>query len=366
MRIRPLLAAGTAILALAISLPAAVPAAETKPAADKPAAAKPPLTFINLPVGPWSVVGLKKGIIQEEFAKIGIKDVRLIDPGTSELSGAEAALLDRGGLAIAQRMMYPATVHKANGINAVIVWQSTASDKFRTPVLAKNDSGINSLTDLAGKKLGGSRVGCGWTSPTEALFKAGVPLDTRIKKGAVRHETITNSAATSAALLSGAIQATATHIALPAAASLYLSGEVKVIGRSPDDGVYVNAAGRVSYFAMKPFVDAYPEAIKTALVALERSKQYVHDNIDESAEIIAKELRLPLDIAKFQITDASSFEFMDGERSADAARTAIRDFQKFYIDAGDEILAERNLSDDTIQAFVDERFFKGGAYSIYQ
>lgn len=332
----------------------------------QPAQAKEALTFINLPQAAWTVVGYEKGFIQEEFAKIGITDIKLINPGTAELSGAEAALLDRGGLAIAQRMMYPATVHKANGIDAVIVWQSTASDKFRTPILAKADSPINALAELDGKKFGGSRVGCGWTSPTEALKEAGVPLDTRLRKGSVRHETITNSSATSAALLSGAIDATATHIALPASAALWLSGEVKVIGRSPDDGIYVNAAGRVSYFAMKPFADAYPEAIQAFLVAHERTKTWIQQNVDESAEIIGRELRVPVHIAKFQIADPSSFEFMQGEESADNAKKAIRDFQKYYIDAGDEILTERSLSDQTIETFVDARFFKGGAYSVYR
>ncbi|WP_018428879.1 PhnD/SsuA/transferrin family substrate-binding protein [Hoeflea sp. 108] len=353
------------LLGLAGALAFTVAGALTFQAGTQPAQAKETLDFINLPKAAWTVVGLKKGFIQEEFAKIGIKDINLINPGTAELSGAEAALLDRGGLAIAQRMMYPATVHKANGIDAVIVWQSTASDKFRTPVLAKADAAINTVADLKDKKFGGSRVGCGWTSPTEILQKAGVPLDTRIRKGAVRYETITNSAATSAALLSGAIDATATHIALPASAALWLSGEVKVIGRSPDDGVYVNSAGRVSYFAMKPFVEAYPEAIQAFLVAHERTKAWIQEHVDESADIIAEELRVPVNIAKFQITDPSSFEFMHGEESADNAREAIRKFQKFYIDAGDEILAERHLSDETINQFVDARFFKGGQYSVY-
>jgi sulfonate transport system substrate-binding protein len=56
---------------------------------------------------------------------------------------------------------------------------------------------------------------------------------------------------------------------------------------------------------------------------------------------------------------------MRGEESADDAVKSVKDFQQWYIDHGDEILAERHLSDDMIQAFVDKRFFKGGAYSIY-
>jgi sulfonate transport system substrate-binding protein len=323
------------------------------------------LPSINLPLAPWTTVALKKGILKEEFDKIGTRQIKLLNPGTSELSGAEAAMLDRGGLAIAQRMMYPATVHRANGLDAVVVWQSAPSDEYRTPVLALKDSPINSVTDLAGQSLGSSRVGCGWTSPMEILDTAGVSLMTRLREGFVRHETITSSGGVNAALLSGRISATATHLAIPAAAALWSTGQVKVIGRSPTDGVYVNAAGRVSYFAMRAFVDKYPQAVRAFLIAHERAKAWILANTDEAAEIIARGTRVPLHIAKFQITDRSSFEFMPGEPSADEAVDAVKTFQRWYIDHGDDILAEHHLSDGEVDTFIDRRFFRGGQYSIY-
>ncbi len=320
---------------------------------------------INLPMESWTVVALKTRILKEEFDKIGTTQIQLLNPGTSELSGAEAAMLDRGGLAFAQRMMYPATVHRANGLDAVVIWQSVASDPNRTPILALKDSPYESVKDLAGQALGSSRVGCGWTSPKEILDTAGVPLSTRISQGSVRHETITSSATVNSALLSGRIAATATHLAIPAAAALWASGQVKVIGRSPSDGVYVNAAGRVSYFAMRDFAEKYPAAVHAFLVVRDRARVWIHGHTDEAAEIIAKELRLPVSIVKFQITDASSFEFMDGEPLAPAAKNSIRTFQKYYIEHGDDILTEHHLDDEQIDAFVDDRFFAGGAYSIY-
>lgn len=323
------------------------------------------LPSINLPLEPWTTVALKKGFLQEEFDKIGTHEIHLLNPGTSELSGAEAAMLDRGGLAIAQRMMYPATVHRANGLDAVIVWASVPSDEYRTPVLALKDSPYQSVKDLAGQALGSSRVGCGWTSPKEILDEAGVPLSTRIRQGAVRHEQIDSVAAVNSALLSGRIAATATHTAIPAAAALVLTGQVKVIGRSPQGGVYVNAAGRVSYFAMRAFVDKYPQAVRTFLVARDRTRAWIDKNIDEATQIVAREMRVPEQIAKYEITDASSFEFMDGERSANAMVEAIKEFQKYYIDHGDDILPDHHLTDDQIATFVDRRFFAGGQYSIY-
>jgi hypothetical protein len=61
-----------------------------------PAFADEPLPQINLPIEGWSVVAQRKGWLQEAYAKLGTK---VVDPGTQKLIGAEAANLDRGGLA---------------------------------------------------------------------------------------------------------------------------------------------------------------------------------------------------------------------------------------------------------------------------
>src|ERR1700728_4798748 len=108
--------------------------------AGQSAHSEPPLPSINLPIEDWTVVAYAKGFLQEAYARIGTTDVRLVDPGTTQLSGSEAALLDRGGLALAQRMMYPATIHKANGIDASIVWLSAPSSPGDTPVLVVGES----------------------------------------------------------------------------------------------------------------------------------------------------------------------------------------------------------------------------------
>jgi ABC-type nitrate/sulfonate/bicarbonate transport system substrate-binding protein len=329
-------------------------------------AASETLPYINLQLRPWTVVAQEKGFLKEEFDKIGTHEVNLIASGTAELVGAESAALDRGAIAIAQRMIYPATVHRANGLDAVIIWESVPSDKYRTPILARADNdAVNSIQDLDGKNFASSRISCYFTSPFEILNKAGLPLDSRLKQGRVRYQSIDNVAVVNHALLSGAIDATAAHLGVNNAAALHLSGAVKVIGRSPDDGVYVNGAGRVSYFAMRDFVNRYPQAVKTFLIAHERTKKWIYENVDEAAAIIAEGTRVPIEIAKFQITDRSSYEFMEGERNAERARQGIKDFQAWYIANGDDILVDRRLTEAQIDAFVDERFFAGGKYSVY-
>ena len=134
-----------ACLALAVALVLGLP--------GRPAHSEQALPSINLPLEDWTVIAYAKGFLQEAYARIGTSDVRLVDPGTTQLSGSEAALLDRGGLALAQRMMYPATIHKANGIDASIVWLSTRSSPARTPVLALADSPIQTVADLKGKTV---------------------------------------------------------------------------------------------------------------------------------------------------------------------------------------------------------------------
>ncbi|QTF08958.1 ABC transporter substrate-binding protein [Brenneria izadpanahii] len=350
-----------ALLALSVTLILGLP-----PAIAESGAAQS-LKSITLQLDPATAVAQEKGFFKEEFDKIGIEEVNLSASGSAELLGAEAAHLNHGGIAVAQRMIYPAVVHRANGLDAVIVWVSEPSDKYRTPIIARADNqGINQVQDLDGRRFASSRVSCYWTAPAEVLTKAGLPLDSRKQQGRIRYQSIDSNAAVAAALLSGSIDATAVHLGASGAAALYTSGQVKVIGRSPDDGVYVNGAGRVSYFAMRSFAENYPQAIQAFLQAVDRGKAWARENPDEAAAIVAKATRVPESIARFQITDPSQYFFMRGEEDADSVRGNIKNFQAWYIKHGDDILSDRHLSDTQVDTLVDARFFKGGAYSAYR
>ncbi|WP_154666149.1 ABC transporter substrate-binding protein [Thauera linaloolentis] len=346
----------TAVLAGAMLLPLA-------PAT----AASEALPAINLQLSPWSVIARDKGFFKEEFDKIGTTRVNLIASGAADLLGAEAAAVNNGAIAIAQRMIYPATVHRANGLDGVVVWASEPSNRYRAPILTRaDDDSIKTVADLDGKKFGSSRISCYWSSPFEQLNKAGLPLDSREKQGRVRYESIDNGVVAISAVLSGATDATTAHLAATQFTGAWLSGKLKVIGQSPDDGVYVNHAGRVTYFARREFVNKYPEVVKAFLAARERTLAWTLDNVDEAAKIVARETRVPVEVAKFQITHAGQWEFMAGEPNAERARNAIKTFQEWHIANGDDILSERRLSEAQINAFIDERFFVGGQYSIYR
>ncbi len=348
------------IVAAALALSTLLPLSTASQAAEV-------LPSINLQLSPWSVIARDKGFFKEEFDKIGTTKVNLIASGAAELLGAEAAAVNNGAIAIAMRMIYPATVHRANGLDGVVVWASEPSNRYRAPILTRaDDDGIKTVADLDGKKFGSSRISCYWSSPFEQLNKAGIPLDSRVKQGRVRYESIDNGTVAISAVLSGATDATTAHLAATQFTGAWLSGKLKVVGQSPDDGVYVNHAGRVTYFARREFANKYPEVIKAFLAARERTLAWTLDNVDEAASIVARETRVPVEVAKFQITHAGQWEFMAGEPNAERARNSIKEFQAWHIANGDDILSERKLNDEQIHAFVDERFFVGGQYSIYR
>ncbi|MCL8384832.1 ABC transporter substrate-binding protein [Xanthobacter aminoxidans] len=353
--------------ALAFSVLAASALLATSLSGGSPAArADEPLTAINLQLTPWTVIAQEKGIFKDEFDRIGVKKVNLIASGGADLVGAESAAVNNGAIAIAQRMIYPATVHRANGLDGVVIWASEPSNRYRAPILARADNDkINSVADLDGKKFGSSRISCYWSSPFEMTTKAGLPFDSRDKQGRIRYTSIDNSAVAITSVLTGATDATTAHLAAGAFAGAWLSGKLKVIGRSPDDGVYVNNAGRVTYFARRDFVNKYPQVVKAFLAARERTREWTYDHVDEAAQIVADKTRVPVEVAKFQISHAGEWEFMAGEPNADRARNAIKTFQAWYVANGDDILAERSLTEAQIDAFIDGRFFAGGEYSIY-
>ena len=331
------------------------------------AAAAAPPAVINLQARPANIIAKEKGFLKEEFDSIGVKEVNLVATGTAELYGAESAAVAGGALAVAHRMIYPSVVHRANGLDVVLVWVSEPSNRYRTPVLAKKgNEAVRSVADLDGKKFGGARISCYWAAPLEILDKAGLPLDTRTRRGRVRHETIDNPAVMISALMSGATDATAGHLTDPRIVGAWLSGEMEVIGESPDDGIYVNHSGRVTIVAQRDFAEKYPEVIRAFLLARERGRHWAADHPNEAAAIIARELRLPVEAALFLVTHVGQQDFMGGEPNADRAVDSIKTFQAWYAEHGDDILGERRLTDEQVEAFVARQFFVGGQYSIYK
>jgi ABC-type nitrate/sulfonate/bicarbonate transport system substrate-binding protein len=319
---------------------------------------------VKVPLSEWTAVAEQKSWLQQEFAKYGAT-VQMIDVNPiNGTAGIEASLLDRGDLHFAVRMQYPALQHKLNGLDAVVVWEADKVSVRQNTIVVLNDSPINNVSDLKGKKLGSWRLSCPYASAYEIFKRAGYPLDTDYKKGEVRFVNVTGPLAVQS-LLSGRIDALSVHPAAAVWTPLFTKGLIKEIAKNQPDSVYVSGGGRVCYIAMRMFANQHPELVKAFLEVRAKTVAWINAHPDEASVIIARENRVSKQVAKFGIVDSSAYQYFRGEPNADVIVNAIAGFQRWGIENGDDFLIRKHLSYEQINAFVDRRFFKGGQYSIY-
>lgn len=313
-----------------------------------------------------TAVAARKGWLDEEFAKYNAK-ADLVLTTSYGGTGVEASLLDRGDLHITQRMGYPALQHRANGLDAVVVWQSVNPHPRRATTIVLADSGIQSAVDLKGKTFGSSLIGCPYYASLEALRAKGITVDTDFEAGDMRFIHITGAAATSA-FLAGRIEVSGVHPATSTTASLYIQKQVQEIATAVPDGIYVTAGGRAQYFAMRQWALENPDLVKAFLVAWDRTVRWLSsDNgahFSEAATIAARELRLSKAVALYDLKDESTISYGWGITDYKEAVDSIKKFQAYQISVKDPFYTKHHLSDKEIEAFVDRRFFAGGEYFV--
>jgi sulfonate transport system substrate-binding protein len=297
-----------------------------------------------------TAVAARKGWLQEEFAKHNAK-ADLVNVSSFGGSGIEASLLDRGDLHITQRMAYPALQHRANGLDAVVVWQGIDPHPRRAVTMVLADSDIKTVADLKGKKYGSSLIGCPYYASREAFLKQNVDVDTEFSQGDIRFVNITGVAAITA-FLAGRFDAYGTHPATAATVPLYVQKQVREISTAEPGGVYVTAGGRQMYFAMRKWAEENPDLVQAFLVVWDRTVRWLYsDNgkhLEEAANIAARELRIP----------------KSGQTSYQEAVDSIKKFQNWAISVKDPFYTKHRLTDKEIEKFVDKRFFAGGAYFV--
>jgi len=313
-----------------------------------------------------TAVAGKKGWLQEEFAKVGAKaDLILVSAFGG--SGVETSLLDRGELHITQRMAYPALQHRANGLDAVVVWQGVDPPPRRAVTLVLQDSEIQNLSELKGRTLGSSLVGCPYYASRETLLARGLDVDTELGAGDVRYLNITGAAAVSA-FLAGRFEAYATHPAIQTSAPLILRGQVRELSAALPGGAYTTGGGRGMYFAMRSWAKENPDLVKAFLIAWDRTVRWLKSDggahFPEAAAIAARELRLPKAVALYGLKDESTLSFSWGQTDYRDAVDSIRKFQAWAIKNKDPFYTKHHLTDAEIEAFVDKRFFAGGDYFV--
>ena len=320
--------------------------------------------IVKIQLNEITAVAAQKGWLKEEYAKINAK-VELVDLGSLSILGVEASMLDRGDLHITSRMAYPALQHRANGLDAVVIWQGVNPQPRRATIIVLKDSPIKSIDDLVGKTFGSSLIGCPYYAGREGIKAAGHDVDTDFERGDIRFVNITGVAG-NAAFLSGKLDAYGTHPGIKTIAPLYTQDQVREISVAVPGGTYLTSGGRALYFAMRKWSIENPDLVKAFLTVYGKTQRWVvgDGNYEEAANIIARETRVPKHVALYDIKDESKIVYDWGQPDYDDAVASIKFFQNWAISIKDPFYTKHKLSDKDIEAFVDKRFFKGGEYFV--
>jgi sulfonate transport system substrate-binding protein len=217
-----------------------------------------------------AVIAEELGYFKEEFESDGISvELRMFASGPPIVEAIAAGELD-----FAQVGSQPTIQAIANGINIKVIGAYQSSDGSDTAIIARNDSGIKSLEDLRGKKLG-------FTIGTDAhmmalQFLESVNLDSEtVQLVNIQMGDINTS------LESGNVDAAVAGE--PRLSSILGNGTTHLV----KNAVGFNRASAV-IIGKTEFLDKYPEIVVRLLKVLDRSVKWSDEHRAESSKILSK------------------------------------------------------------------------------
>ena len=230
---------------------------------------------------PTSLVLKQQGLLEKALAPQGISVKWVFSQGSNRsleyLNGGSTDFASTAGLA--------AVLSRANGspINTVYV----ASRPEWTALVVPKDSSINSLADLKGKKIAATKGTDPFLFLLQSLQKAG------LDKNAVEIVHLQHPDGRTA-LERGDVDAWAGLD--PLMASSQLQAGSRQLYRNLD----FNSYGVLS--VTEKFAATQPELIKQVIGAYEQAREWAIANPDALAQLLADEAKLPLEVAKLQLS----------------------------------------------------------------
>lgn len=276
----PLLLVVMAVLA-GCAMPAAAPSAA--PAASDDAAAKPEIIRLDYAYyNPSSLVLRKFGWLEEALAKDNISVEWVLSAGSNKANEfLRSEAIDFGSTAGAAALLA-----KANGspIETVYIY----SKPEWTALVVGKDSTIQSVAELKGKKIAATKGTDPYFFLLRSLHENGLAAaDVEIVN--LQH------ADGRTALERGDVDAWAGLD--PFMAQTELEQGSRLLYRNID----FNSYGFLN--ARTEFITAYPQYTELVLQQYERARQWILENQDEAAQILADEAKLSLEVAKLELID---------------------------------------------------------------
>jgi sulfonate transport system substrate-binding protein len=230
---------------------------------------------------PTSLVLKQQGLLEKALAPQGISVKWVFSQGSNRsleyLNGGSTDFASTAGLA--------AVLSRANGSPIKTVY--VASRPEWTALVVPKDSPINSLADLKGKKIAATKGTDPFLFLLQSLQKAG------LNKNAVEIVHLQHPDGRTA-LERGDVDAWAGLD--PLMASSQLQAGSRQLYRNLD----FNSYGVLN--VTEKFAATQPELIKQVIAAYEQAREWAIANPDALAQLLADEAKLPLDVAKLQLS----------------------------------------------------------------
>jgi len=253
------------------------------PAAGEPAATKPTIVRLDYAYyNPSSLVLRKFGWLEEELTKEEIQVEWVLSAGSNKANEfLRSEAIDFGSTAGAAALLAAAN---GSPIEAVYIF----SKPEWTALVVGKDSPIQAVSELKGMKIAATKGTDPYFFLLRALHENGLAAaDVEIIN--LQH------ADGRTALERGDVDAWAGLD--PFMAQTELEQGSRLLYRNID----FNSYGFLN--ARTEFVEQYPQYVTIVLQQYERARQWILDNPDEAAQILADEAKLSLDVAKLELVE---------------------------------------------------------------
>ncbi|MET3682599.1 NitT/TauT family transport system substrate-binding protein [Alkalibacillus flavidus] len=237
----------------------------------------------------------------------------------------------------------PAMNHFASGADVNIVG---AGSKGGTVIMARQDAGINSPEDLAGKSFISPRVGCTHDVQFETMMKEEYGLTSDRVGGEMKH--VTGKPATYASMFETGRVDVGT-VPEPWASVIEAEGTGKVLVDTPNVA-YGETLPAAVFVTSQELVDNKPEKVQNIVDAHKQATEFIQNNPEEAKTIAIKKIKDITDQELSQDVIDNAWERI--EFSYDVDEQVLQDFIDSSYDLGflDE---QQNLDGLVDQSFLE-------------
>ena len=298
---------------------------------DKPAKVRLDYAYYS----PTSLVLKEFGWLEEEFADDDIEIEWVLSQGSNKaLEFLNSDSVDFGSSAGAA-----ALISKSNGapIKNVFIY----SKPEWTALVTNPDSGIKTIKDLEGKKVAATLGTDPYIFLLRALNAEGVSVDD-VEIVNLQHGDGASS------LITEAVDAWAGLD--PHMARLELESDAELFYRDVDFNTYGFLNVR------EKFAEDYPEYVNRVIGVYEKARKWASENPEETAEILAEEAGIPIEVARKQLERTDYADPIPGEVHHDALVEAGKVLQDGAVIKEDIDLEE--LVSDLIESSYAEETIK--------